>query len=58
MWKNSDYALGAGLIFYFTFYIFGVGMRTYPTHPPAYGPAGCIITKDDSISHDTLYITA
>ena len=26
-------------IFYFTFYLFGGGVRTHPTHPPAYGPA-------------------
>jgi len=26
-------------IFYFTFYFFfGGGVRTHPTHPPAYGP--------------------
>ena len=24
--------------FYFTFYLFGGGLRTHPTHPPAYGP--------------------
>ena len=27
-------------IFYFTFYLFGEGgVRTHPTHPPAYVPA-------------------
>ena len=25
-------------IFYYTFYLFGGGVRTHPTHPPAYGP--------------------
>ena len=25
-------------IFYFTFYLFGGGVRTHPTHPSAYGP--------------------
>ena len=29
-------------IFNFTFYLFG-GMRTHPTHPPAYGPDGSTV---------------
>jgi len=26
------------VFFYFTFYLFGEGVGTHPTHPPAYGP--------------------
>jgi len=34
------YSISIG-IFYFTFYLFGV--RTHPTHPPAYGPAMLLV---------------
>jgi len=40
-WNEID----AGLIFYFTFYLFGGrGVRTHPTHPPTYGP-GFLLDK-------------
>jgi len=44
----------AGLIFYFTFYLFG-GLRTHPTHPPAYGPEMiAIVEQYDTIRYDTI----
>jgi len=36
-WNETD----AGLIFYFTFYLFG-GLHTHPMHPPAYRPGSLL----------------
>jgi len=47
---NQTFLWDAGLIFYFTFYLFG-GVCTHPTHPPVYGPAvGSLAFLDCCIS--------
>jgi len=54
-------------MFYFTFYLFGGGVRTHPTHPlpPAYVPVPtyyCVLLHDDgavvSASRETAFAYA